>query len=90
VRLNPDLPKKCIEFAIDELSKSRAILTPVMVNKEVYQLIKNVVLVTYKIQEGIEENGYVKVLDFENESNNDFLIVSQLSIEYLQIENIIR
>jgi type I restriction enzyme R subunit len=90
IRLNDTLPKECIEFAIDELSKSRASLLPVLANKEVYNLIKNGVPVSYQNKEGREENGYVKVLDFEEEKNNDFLVVSQLSIEYLQTENITR
>ncbi|WP_299317297.1 type I restriction endonuclease subunit R [uncultured Maribacter sp.] len=89
-RLNPDLPKQCIEFAIDELTKSRASLTPVIANKEVYSLIKNGVPVLFQNEEGREENGYVKVIDFEDEGNNDFLVVSQLSIEYLQTSNITR
>ncbi|SIQ92850.1 type I restriction endonuclease subunit R [Maribacter ulvicola] len=89
-RLNPDLPKQSIEFAIDELSKSRASLTPVIANKEVYSLIKKGVPVSYQNKEGREVNGYVQVLDFEDEENNDFLVVSQLSIEYLQTSNITR
>jgi type I restriction enzyme R subunit len=89
-RLNDTLPKECIEFAIDELSKSRVSLTPVLANKEVYNLIKNGVPVSYQNKEGREENGYVKVLDFDDETNNDFLVVSQLSIEYLQTANITR
>ncbi len=90
IRLNDKLPKECIEFAIDELSKSRVSLTPVLANKEVYQLIKNGVPVSFQNGEGREENGYVKVLDFDDETNNDFLVVSQLSIEYLQTANITR
>jgi type I restriction enzyme R subunit len=90
IRLNDSLPIECIEFAIDELSKSRVSLTPVLANKEVYQLIKNGVPVSYQNKEGREENGYVKVLDFDDETNNDFLVVSQLSIEYLQTANITR
>ncbi|RKS55874.1 type I restriction enzyme R subunit [Gillisia mitskevichiae] len=89
-RLNPDLPKKCLDKAIYELTKSRATLTPVLANKEIYELIKNGVPVTFKNKTGREENGYVKVIDFEDEMENDFLVVSQLSIEYLQIENITR
>jgi type I restriction enzyme R subunit len=89
-RLNDTLPEECIEFAIDELSKSRVSLTPVLANKEVYNLIKNGVPVSYQNKEGREENGYVKVLDFDDETNNDFLVVSQLSIEYLQTANITR
>ena len=90
IRLNRGLPIQSIETAIDELSKSRASLTPVMANKEVYLLIKNGVPISYQNKEGREENSYVKVLDFENEENNDFLVVSQLSIEYLQTSNITR
>lgn len=89
-RLNKSLPKDCIEFAITELTKSRVSLTPILANKEIYQLIKNGVPVTFKNEQGREENGYVKVIDFEEETNNDFLVVSQLSIEYLQTNNITR
>ncbi len=90
IRLNHDLPKECLDKAIYELTKSRATLTPILANKEVYELIKNGVPVTFKNKTGREENGYVKVIDFEDEMENDFLVVSQLSIEYLQIENITR
>ncbi|MFD0836685.1 type I restriction endonuclease subunit R [Mariniflexile aquimaris] len=90
IRLNDNLPKECIEFAVDELCKSRASLTPVIANKEIYNLIKNGVPVSYQNKEGREENGYVKVLDFDDETNNGFLVVSQLSIEYLQTDGITR
>ncbi|WP_150452113.1 type I restriction endonuclease subunit R [Arenibacter lacus] len=90
IRLNNHLPIECIDFAISELSKSRASLTPVIANKEVYELIKNGVPVTFKNSQGREENSYVRVIDFEKEDNNDFLVVSQLSIEYLEVANITR
>ncbi len=61
-----------------------------MANKEVYGLIKEGVPIVYNNNEGREENDYVKVIDFEKPENNDFLVVSQLSIEYLQIDNITR
>jgi len=87
IKINADLPQDSIEHAINELSKSRVSLSPLMANKEVYQLIKNGVPVTFQNKEGREESGYVKVLDFENEENNHFMVVSQLSIEYLQTNN---
>ncbi|MBZ9628159.1 type I restriction endonuclease subunit R [Psychroflexus sp. CAK1W] len=90
IRLNTNLPQECIEYAIDELCKSRASLTPIMANKEVYHLIKNGIPVTYENHERREEDSYVRVLDFNTAENNDFLVVSQLSIEYLQTENITR
>jgi type I restriction enzyme R subunit len=90
IQLNPDLPLDSIEEALRELTKSRAKLTPVLANKEVYDLIKGGVPVSYKNEAGREENGYVKVLDFEDASKNDFLVVTQLSIEYQRTEKITR
>jgi len=82
--LNPHLPEDCIQHAVTELCKNRAGQTPVMANKAVYELIKQGVPVTFKNKFGREENDYVKVLDFETPINNEFVVVSQLSIEYLR------
>jgi len=88
--LNKDLPSECIDHAIYELTKSRATLLPVIANKEIYELIKNGVPVNYKNENGREENDYIKVIDFNSKTNNDFLLVSQLSIEYQEIQTITR
>lgn len=88
--LNPLLPEHCIQHAIQELCKSRATLTPLMANKAVYQLIKNGVAVTFNNKQGREENGYVKIIDFAQPENNEFVVVTQLSIEYLQTDHITR
>jgi len=88
--LNPQLPPACIAHAVQELCKSRASLLPVMANKEVYALIKGGVPVTYQNEAGRDENDYVQVIDLDHPENNDFVVVSQLSIEYLQSENITR
>lgn len=90
INLNSHLPESCINEAINEITKSRATLTPVIANKEIYELLKNGVQVDYFNNEGREENDYVKVIDFTPENNNDFLLVSQLSIEYLETQNITR
>ena len=84
-KLNSHLPESCIDQAIGEITKSRATLTPVIANKEVYELIKKGVQVSYKTEQGKEENDYVRIIDFTSKNENDFLVVSQLSIEYLQI-----
>lgn len=89
-RLNKHLPESCIDFAISEITKSRAILTPVLANKEVYELIKKGVQVSYKNEQGKEENDFVRIIDFSPNNDNEFLIVTQLSIEYLQTQNITR
>ena len=89
-KLNAHLPQDSIRTAMYELTKSRATLTPVLANKEIYELIKNGVPVTYKNELGREENDYVRVIDFNDKTENDFLVVSQLSIEYQEIQNITR
>ncbi|MBP7983186.1 MAG: type I restriction endonuclease subunit R, partial [Kaistella sp.] len=88
--LNKHLPSECIEHAVYELTKSRATLTPVLANKEIYELVKNGVPVTYKNESGREENDYVRIIDFNDKTENDFLVVSQLSIEYQETQNITR
>ncbi len=83
--LNPNLPLDAINEAVHELCKSRAMMTPTLANKEVYELIKTGVPVTIKNHENREENTYIKVIDFENAANNDFVVMSQLSILYQSI-----
>lgn len=88
--LNPNLPTYAIEHAVSELCKNRYSQTPVMANKAVYELIKKGVPITIKNQSGREESDYVKVIDFENPENNEFVVVTQLSIEYGQKDGITR
>ena len=51
-----------------------------MANKEAYNLIRNGVPVQYKNVEGRTEHGIVKIVDFINPEENDFLAVTQLWI----------
>ncbi len=89
-RLNPDLPSMCLEHAVLELSRSRVSLPPVVANQQIYELIRGGVPVTYGNEELREVQDYVQVIDFNNPKNNDFLVVSQLSIEYQNISGITR
>ncbi len=89
-RLNPDLPPMCLEHAVLELTRSRASLPPVVANQQIYELIRGGVPVSYGDEEMREVQDYVQVIDFNNPKNNDFLVVSQLSIEYQNITGITR
>ena len=89
-KINPHLPVSCREEALEALTQSRASQEAIQANKEVYQLLKNGVPVSYTNPEGQEVHDYVKVLDFHHPENNEFLVVSQLSIEYLHSDNITR
>ena len=89
-KLNPDLPPMCLEHAVLELSRSRVGMSPLMANKQVYELIRGGVPVTYGDEELKEVSDYVRIIDFQYPENNDFLVVSQLSIEYQDITGITR
>ena len=78
--LNPDLPPAAVEAAVAELDRSRSMMTPVHANREVYQLLKDGVLVTFRDDEGREQGARVRVIDWNEPANNDFLMVQQLWI----------
>lgn len=84
IKLNSQIPVREIETAIAEITKNRVSLTPLAANKEVYELIKNGIAVIYKNAQGRDVNDYVKIIDFKDPKANDFLLVSQLSIQYQQ------
>jgi type I restriction enzyme, R subunit len=90
MKLNAHLPNACLDTAVAEITKSRASLSPIMANKEIYELLKNGVAVSFKNAAGREVQDYVRIIDFADAENNDFVVVSQLSIEYLQTQNITR
>ena len=78
-RLNPELPSEAAELAIQEILRDRSIMGLEAANRDVYNLLKNGVKVTFrsnKDDEGrITEN--VKVIDWNDVSKNDFFLASQ-------------
>lgn len=81
--LNPNLPTSCIEDALYELCKSRVSLSEIEANQEVYELLKEGVPVSFSNADNQAEHTKVRVIDFEDATQNSFYVVSQLSIEYL-------
>lgn len=79
--LNPGLPDQAFEQAFDELCQSRHDKSPLVANKEAYGLVKNGVPLEIDNTQGRKETITVKVIDFNDRSNNDFLVVSQLWIQ---------
>lgn len=75
--LNPDLHADAIEQVIEELTKDRSALNPVVANREIHRLIKDGVKVTVANKEGDQETETVKVIDWNNPENNDFFLASQ-------------
>jgi len=78
-KLNRELPAEAIELAIEELTRDRSTSSLVEANRQIYRLLKDGVKVTFQHPETkAETTEIVKVIDWENPTKNDFLLVSQL------------
>src|SRR3989304_1826467 len=76
-RLNPKLSPVAIDLAIEELTRDRSSLNPVVANREIYKMLKDGVNVAMRQEDSNEEVETVKVIDFDNPENNDFFLASQ-------------
>ena len=77
-RLNPDAPPEAIDQAIEELTRDRSRMSAVAANREIYHLLKNGVRVPVPDPEGDGETvEVVRVVDWDDPANNDFLLCSQ-------------
>jgi type I restriction enzyme, R subunit len=79
-RLNPNLPTEAFHLAIEELLRERGLMSPAHANREVYELLKEGVKVTFRDEQGNEKVETVRVIDWDDPSNNDFLLASQFWI----------
>ncbi len=79
-RLNPDLPNEAIELAIEELIRDRSALSPANANREIYQLLKQGISIRTSASEDTELVETVRVIDWNNPTNNDFFLASQFWI----------
>lgn len=78
IKIN-NFPVDVINLAIDEIIKDRSKMSLINANKEVYKLIKDGVKVEVE-KDGVREIETIKVIDFDDVKNNDFLLVSQMWI----------
>ncbi len=80
-RLNPALPAEAIANALDELTRDRSAMSLEAANREVYLLLKEGIRVSVPDRErGGQKTERLRVVDWENPANNDFLLVSQFSV----------
>ena len=81
VRLNPALPPEAITAAVDELTRDRSAMSLEAANREVYLLLKEGIKVSVPDKErGGQKTERLRVIDWEQPANNDFLLVSQFSV----------
>ena len=80
-RLNPDASNASIDDAIEQLTRSRAVMSPAEANCTVYRLLKDGVNVTITDpDDDVETDETLKVIDWDNPENNDFFLASQFRI----------
>jgi type I restriction enzyme R subunit len=80
-RLNPVLPAEAIQAAIDELARDRSAMSREAANREIYRLLKDGIPVSVPDREqGGQKTERLRVVDWAQPEQNDFLLVSQLSV----------
>jgi type I restriction enzyme R subunit len=80
-RLNPTLPPEAISAAVDELTRDRSAMLITAANREVYLLLKEGIKVSVPDRErGGQKTERLRVIDWQNQDANDFLLVSQFSV----------
>lgn len=84
-RLNPGLPAEAIQTAIDELARDRSAMNLAAANREIYRLLKDGIPVSVPDREhggpdGGQRTERLRVVDWAQPAQNDFLLVSQLSV----------
>jgi type I restriction enzyme R subunit len=76
--LNPDLPDEALTQGIEEITRDRSAMTPARANQDVHCLLKDGVTVRFRDADYVDRVETVRVIDWENPYNNDFLLTSQL------------
>jgi len=78
LKLNPDINRLIIQEAIDEIVRDRSAMTSVSANEAVYELLKNGYVYNTDVER--EDDCVIRYVDWDNTSENDFLLCSQMSI----------
>jgi type I restriction enzyme R subunit len=78
VKLNPRIPAEAVQSAVRKLSRI-ATSNPLADNEEFHRMLVDGVPVEYR-KGGDIAGDYVRVCDFDNPANNEFLVVNQYTI----------
>ncbi len=80
-RFNPTATDNTIAKAVEELTQSRATMSPIEANREIYTLLKDGVKVSLSEPDSEDETVEVlQVIDWDTPENNDFFAASQFWI----------
>jgi type I restriction enzyme R subunit len=81
VRLNPYIPAKAVEDALEKLLDRRQAMTLVGANQEVYNLLRDGIPVEFDDAKGQKQKERVRLIDFNQPDENRYLAVTQLWIK---------
>lgn len=79
-KLNPDIPSDILEIAIEQFTRDRSALNPVIANQEVHNTLKTGLPVTWKNNAGEECSDRVRFVDWDNPKENDYFLTQQMWI----------
>ena len=79
-KINAHVDVSAIDEALNEITRSRAHLSLIAANTEIYALLRDGVSVAIRRSTGEMDSEKVRVFDFENPENNNFMLVSQMWI----------
>jgi type I restriction enzyme, R subunit len=78
--LNPDASDATIEEAAAALSRDRSLLEPTRANREVYDLLRDGYLATWRDDRGEEQAVRIAYVDWRDPARNDWLAANQVWI----------
>lgn len=79
-RINPDIPEEKISEVVSQIVKYTH-QDIELGNKEMYEWLRNGVTVDVKDEKGEMRGRTVKIFDFTNIHNNEFLVVNQFAVQ---------
>jgi type I restriction enzyme R subunit len=81
IELNPDVPVKNINDALNQFTDKRYAMSLIAANRDVYNFIKNGISVEYENDKGKTEYTRIKLIDYHQAYKNDFCAVTLLWIK---------
>lgn len=81
IALNPGLPPIAYQDALRQIIEAAAGQTSIVTNKEKYYLLRDGVKVHFRNDQGEIDTKTLRVFDFDDATNNDFLTVRELWIK---------
>lgn len=81
LKLNPNIPDREIEKVVEQITNRRVAMSPIAANRELDKLIRDGVPVEFEDEPGIKQHETVRLIDFNDSQNNQYLAVSQLWIK---------